>query len=451
MRRSRVSDTAVYCARLEVEQALLDDLLAEITVGETYFFREPQQFTVIRDEILPAIVPNRSRARDVRMWSAGCATGEEAYSLAILLRERGLAGSARILATDLSRSALARARKGHYSRWSFRGVSDDIVQRHFRRVGDRFEVQPALRDSVQFGYLNLAEDRYPSLSTGPWGMDLILCRNVLIYFDHETVARVARRLIDCLTDAGWLLLGASDPPIGDFVSCEVVITTAGLAYRRAAGNRLGHPSMLGNPPPATMLEFSHERPVRDLAPSQLPDEQTAAIIAEGNSAADEAQEAQACYAARDYTRAAELSDRSVRRDDSDPTMWVVLVRSLANRGELAAAGQACAAALDRHRTTAELGYLHAVLLAAAGNYGEAAVAARRTLYLDRGLVVAHLALASALARSNDVEGARRAFRNAARLLAAMPPDAVVPASDEEPAGRLAEMVRIQLKLVKDAA
>jgi chemotaxis protein methyltransferase CheR len=132
-------------------------------------------------------------------------------------------------------------------------------------------------------------------------------------------------------------------------------------------------------------------------------------------------------------------------------MWVVLVRSLANRGELAAAGQACAAALDRHRTTAELGYLHAVLLAAAGNYGEAAVAARRTLYLDRGLVVAHLALASALARSNDVEGARRAFRNAARLLAAMPPDAVVPASDEEPAGRLAEMVRIQLKLVKDAA
>jgi chemotaxis protein methyltransferase CheR len=127
------------------------------------------------------------------------------------------------------------------------------------------------------------------------------------------------------------------------------------------------------------------------------------------------------------------------------------VRALANRGELKAAGQACAAALDSHRTSAELTYLHAVLLSEAGHPGEAAEAARRALYLDRGLVVAHMTLGGVLARLGDADGARRALRNAQRLLADMAPEQIVPASDQESAGRLAEMARLQLQLLSGAA
>ena len=440
MRRAKLTEPKVYLAHLDAQPALLDDLVGEITVGETYFFREPQQFAFIRSDVVPALLSHRSSDHPLRIWSAGCATGEEPYTLAIVLREQGLA-AAHVVATDLARTALSRARRGVYTRWSLRGVPDHIVRTHFEQAGSRFALSPAIRDAVDFRYLNLAEDTYPSLSTGIWGMDLILCRNVLIYFDAETVARVARRLIDSLSDDGWLLLGASDPPLGELAPCDVVVTDAGLAYRRSGrGTRSAAvattPFVLSPLPEAGALPVATHDPA-PVAPRQ---EERAGLA-----------EAARSYAERDYERAAEQARRLVERDGSDPAPWIVLVRALANRGELEAAGRSCAAALDRHSTSAELAYLHAVLLAEAGRHADAVTAARRSLYLDRGLVVAHLALGGALARLGDIEGARRSARNARRLLAGMPPDAIVPGSDGEAVSRLAEMAGVQLQLLKEAA
>ncbi|MBI4501607.1 MAG: protein-glutamate O-methyltransferase CheR [Gemmatimonadetes bacterium] len=437
MRGAKAGGPEVYLARLDGEPGLLDELVAEITVGETYFFREPQQLEVIEREILPALLEQRPQTRRLRIWCAGCASGEEPYTLAILLRQMGLDREATIVGTDLSRVALAKARRARYTRWSLRAARDEMVARYFERMGDQFELAPAVRAAVEFRYLNLAEDTYPSLPTGVWGMDLILCRNVLIYFDADTVARVARRLVDSLSDGGWLLLGASDPLIADLVPCEVVVTGAGLTYRRR-----GAPV----PSPAP-LPWAH-RP----APAEVPGpEQPRAVPSPSELRVppkpDVAEEAVRSYAARDYVRAAELAGRMLAQDGSDSTLWVVLVRAHANRGELSEAGRACAAALDRHPTMAELVYLHAVLLSEAGRHAEAAVAARRALYLDRQLVVAHLALGRALTRMGDSEGSRRAYGNAERLLAAMPSGALVPAADGEPAGRLAEIVRVQLQLL----
>lgn len=451
MRRAKLTEPDIYLARLDAQPALLDDLVGEITVGETYFFREPQQFAVIRDEVLPAVLSVRPRDHALRIWSAGCATGEEPYSLAIVLREQGLEGAAHIVATDLSRTAMAAARQGLYTRWSLRGVSDHVTRTYFEQVSERFELMPAVREAVEFRYLNLAEDAYPSLPTGIWGMDLILCRNVLIYFDAETVARVARRLIDSLSDDGWLLLGASDPPLGDLVPCDVVVTNAGLAYRRP-GRGAARPRATPVATPTFALPPLPE-PVavqQALAPPVAPRAEPGPVVPE-QEASDGPADAARSYAERDYERASELAGRLVQRDGSDPALWIVLVRALANRGDLEAAGQACAAALDRHRTSAELAYLHAVLLTEAGRHSDAATAARRALYLDRGLVVGHLVLGGALARLGDTDGARRAGRNAQRLLAGMAPDEIVSASDGEPAGRLAEMAAVQMRLVRGRA
>ena len=446
LRRSTGGEADGYLARLELEPAVLDDLVAEITVGETYFFREPQQFAVIRDEVIPALLPPQGRDRPLRIWSAGCASGEEPFTLAIVLRELGLNGAANIVGTDLSRIALARARQAVYTPWSLRGVPEDVIRSHFVAVGEKFSLVPAVREAVDFRYLNLAEDAYPSLPTGIWGMDLILCRNVLIYFDKDTVVRVARGLLESLGDDGWLLLGSSDPMIGGLVPCDVEVTAAGLAYRRASAMRTG-----GNRPgsaavsPEPVLEHQRVPETAETAPAPGADAR------EPDPPMEDPTEAARCYAVRDYRRAAEVATAVVRRDDGDPALWIVLVRSLANQGQLAAAGLACAAALDRHRTSAELAYLHAMLLAEAGRCSEAASAARRALYLDRRLVVAHLALGGALARLGEVEGARRALGNAERLLVSLPPDAILPASDGEPAGRLAEMTRVQLQLLRGEA
>jgi tetratricopeptide (TPR) repeat protein len=157
------------------------------------------------------------------------------------------------------------------------------------------------------------------------------------------------------------------------------------------------------------------------------------------------------YAAREYGRAAELLVGCVVWGEGDPATWALLVRSFANQGEMTRAGYACTAALLRHRTSAPLLYLRSVLLFQAERYADAASAARSALYLDRGLIMAYLTLGSARSRLGDRAGAERALLNAERLLAEMPGEQIVPASDEEPAGTLREMVRLQLRALGRAA
>ena len=204
MVRARVADLDRYRELVERSPEALDDLLTEMTVGETYFFREPAQFACIRREVLPDLRRRRDGEAVIRAWSAGCASGEEAYSLAILMQEEGFGERAWLLATDVSRTALDRARRASFTAWSLRGPGAGAVEPYVSRQGASVLLQERIRRLVRFEYLNLAQDVYPSAASGIWGMDLILCRNVLIYFDRETVPRrVARRLYDTLAPE-WL-------------------------------------------------------------------------------------------------------------------------------------------------------------------------------------------------------------------------------------------------------
>jgi chemotaxis protein methyltransferase CheR len=335
-----------------------------------------------------------------------------------------------------------------YGRWSFRGVPEQTIERSFRKDGDKYVVDATVRRDVEFRYLNLASDRYPALSSGVWGMDLIFCRNVLIYFDRETIAHVAKSLLASLGDDGWLVLGATDPPLHDFVKCEVVQTDEGLAYRHFKG--ISHRSMRT----ASTPTFAHPTPVTPVpvtpAPPIVMDLPTP--VAESSrtppAPAEAAQLASQAYEDRDYDRTIEIVAPLAVAGTASPNELVLYVRALANLGRLEEANGICVAALDRVRDVPELHYLHAVLVAQAGQFGESVLAARRALYLDRTMVVAQLALGGALVSNGDTEGALRAFTVAERLLAAMPPEAQVPASDGEPAGRLLEMTRMQAKLAR---
>lgn len=445
MRRARVETAVEYAALLHRDETALDDLLAELTIGETYFFREPAQFAYLREVALPALRERHGRDYVVRAWSAGCATGEEAYSLAITIRTSGM--PLQVIGTDISRARLGFARRALYRQWSLRGAPAGLVTSHFTRDGEGYLLRAGARERVEFRYLNLARDVYPAISTGIWGMDLILCRNVLIYLDAKTISRVATRLIDTLSDDGVLLLGASDPLLTEYVPCEVVKTPAGVAYRRPGktapaerADRTGPRRAWADPGlgPAIDLTPGHAR--ADLEPPREP----IAARPEEPAPAARYDDAAGAYSAHDYEQVLTLARG---RTPADASACILVVRALANLGRLEEAGLECSAALEAHRTSVELLYLHAVLLSQAGRAVEAADAARRALYLDRGFIVGHLALAAALARSGDGEGALRAYAAAERLLARMAPEAIVPASDGEPAGRLVQMARLQKHLV----
>jgi chemotaxis protein methyltransferase CheR len=406
------------------DESLRDQVMADLTVGESYFFRDPAQFEFIREVVLSSLL-RAHPAAPLRVWSAGCATGEEAYSLAILLREAGLAGRSHVIGTDIVRHRLAHARRARYTRWSLRGASEQVEQAYFRRQGARFELLPAIRRSVIFRYLNLGDPRFAQAGSDFAGMDLILCRNVLIYFSPPAVARVAGALLDCLSDSGWLLLGGADPPLGSLVECETVLTGAGVAYRRKRNRSPSIPARtepVVRPAPFPAEAFPQLSPV-----------------------------------ASDSARDSVLNDspsRPERKADHVPAPvrgTLEQVRFLADAGQLQEAGLLCAAALEQSPVCAELHYLQALLLTDAGLHREAADAAARALYLDRALVPAHLALGCALVRLGESERARRAFRNAEELLAVMTPSDEVPGSGGEVASRLAAIARMQLRLIGDAA
>ncbi|HEX6589999.1 MAG TPA: protein-glutamate O-methyltransferase CheR [Longimicrobiales bacterium] len=413
------TDAVAYASLVESDSAVFDALIHDLTVGETYFLREAEQLDYLRRHVLPALIAGRPSGAPLRVWSAGCATGEEAYTLAMLLAEAGLHDRADVIGTDIAEERLRRARHGVYGRWSFRGVPPAVERRWFSRTRDGYRAVDALRQRIRFHRLNLVDDDWSAAGIRPGSVDLLLCRNVLIYFDATTARRVAQRLVDALAPGGWLLLGASDPWLSGIMSCEALVTGAGVIYRK------GKPGGNARVPlvrPAADLPYVPLDPPRADAPPSRP-------VVDAFDADD--------------TRDANGDDDVVARGHDDD---VARVRALADRNELDLARDACAGALERHPASAELRALDALLLTEAGHAEAAIDAARAALYLDPRHVPAHLALGSARARLGRTGEAVAAFRAAERLLARVAPDASVTAGAS--AAELAELARAQIRLLE---
>ncbi|HKP59507.1 MAG TPA: protein-glutamate O-methyltransferase CheR [Polyangiales bacterium] len=394
--RSGLRDIAELAQRLAAG-ALWQELIDQITVGETYFFRNPEQFAFITDTVLPAIVERRGSNHPLRVWSAGCASGEEAYSLAITLDRAGKLETASVLGTDLSQTALERARTGRYREWSFRACDPQLLPLYFRQERSERVISDALRAHVQFAKLNLLDLSTPEASAAIGTFDLILCRNVLIYLDPDSIARCERGLFERLAPGGWLIGGPSDPPLGQHSPLEIVVFPNGVCYRRPVDVPLAiqQPALEPQRLAAEPTALGSVAPYRRLA--RRTDAEGPQTHARAQTAFDRA----------DYTEVIEIA----RRRPSDLRLCMLGARAHWNQSGAAEAERACTHALRKHGLSAELHYLHAITLVDCRRLHDALRAVRRSLYLDRSLTMAHFAHASILERLHDLEGARRAYRN----------------------------------------
>lgn len=192
----------------------LTRLIEGMTVGETYFFRHEAQFRLLKQTILPDIIRQRQTTHTLRIWSAACSGGEEAYSLAILLHQLLPdlpRWSISLLGTDINSNNLARARNAQYRAWSMRQVADEIRAAYFTPVADNFQLRPDIQRMVTFQQHNLVELASPTVAGRRGDFDLILCRNVLIYFSEATNARIVQYLHNNSANDGWLLAGHAEP------------------------------------------------------------------------------------------------------------------------------------------------------------------------------------------------------------------------------------------------
>ncbi len=218
--------------RTEESWGILHRLVVEaLAIAETSWFRDAHLWEELRLTILPGLLERRQGSRRLHLWSAACATGQEPYSLAILLQDLApaLAGwDVQLLATDFSQTILKRARAGSYSQIEMnRGLPASQLVRHFRKTSDSWELKPEVRERVEFRELNLAIP-WPVLPQ----MDLVLLRNVLLYFEPTLRQRVLRRLAQTMHPDGLLVLGAGETTLTMDDSFEAVPLARTVVYRR---------------------------------------------------------------------------------------------------------------------------------------------------------------------------------------------------------------------------
>jgi len=413
-----------YLDRYRESRQELKKLLGLLTVGETYFFRYLAHFEALLEFVLPEVIEHNRPHRRLRIWSAGCSTGEEPYSLAMMVREHFpelLDWDLQILATDVNKRALSTARAGRYGPRTLRATDSVYLERYFRPDGDRFQLAPEIRDMVRFGYLNLCTGSFP----GPGApFDLIFCRNVMIYFQPETTRQVVRALSDVLRPGGYLFLGHAETLLNLRHDFERVQHGGGFFYRL----RAPQPEPVVPPPrPAPPPQVP---PQAGLAPA-VPAEREKPPAPAGEAAPD---------LAKIYVRATQaFAEENFRTASHD---YAILLRHspehvgalvgygflLANRGEFEEALGYCQRALAVDDLCPEAYFLKGLIRELEDRPQEALVEYRRTLLLDMTQVIPHYSLSRVYRQLGRTEEAVRELRNTLRLLERLPADRPIPYS-----------------------
>ena len=433
----------------------LQVLASHLTVGETYFFREKKTFDALAESVLPELIRSRrNREQRLRIWSAACCTGEEPYSLAILLHQLipDLTDwRVTILATDINGRFLQKATSGVYGEWSFRETPGWLKDQYFQRAANgRYTILPEIKKLVTFAHINLVEDVFPSLATDTNAMDMIFCRNVLMYFTLPQTRKVVQRLHNSLIEGSWLVVSPTEASQSTFSRFIPVNFPGAILYQKSnmadRSSQSLAPAMLDEatefrtPPLEVILPRMPQQPTGssslEISPVLPTDEQvTEGLLSTKFAAATELYRQGRYGESEDMLRAlfAESSE-------PDPQAFSVLARVLANQGKLTDARGWCDRWVAANKLDASGHYLRAVVAQELGDHEQARLSFQRTIYLQPGFVLAHFAQGN-LARNQGKSGeAGKHYANALNLLRGCATDEMLPESDGLTAGRLTEII-----------
>lgn len=424
MQARQVADPARYLNYLQRpgdNQDELNKLLGLLTVGETCFFRYRTHREALVRQVLPELISQAASRRRLRIWSAGCSTGEEPYSLALMLVENfpELAEwDVQILATDINKRSLRQARDGIYRSHALRQVEESLRQRHFRQSGNSFVLDRGIRNLVRFAYLNLQGDPFPAAENGTRGLDLIFCRNVLIYFQSATMREIVARFADCLNPGGFLFLGHSETlqSVSDRFQRHHQHGAFYYQIKPVDAHRPVTRSLPVCPPaPPALPDTPPQKNVRPALqvsspPAPLP-APPAAVDIEGQFAA-----AMAAFDREDFAAAEQLFDCLLEEAPEFSRALAGKGMIFANQGRYDEARQICARAIRFDDLCPEAYLLRGLILDMEEQPERALVEYQKVLWLDRSLVMAHYLSSRVHARLGQRELQRRALRNTIRCL-----------------------------------
>ena len=426
------NDHEAFCrwlvdSKLDTEQAEI--LASHLTISETYFWREPHVFEALEDKILPELIRARENGeRRLRIWSAGCATGEEPYSLAIAVK-RAIPDYKKwnitILATDINPRILRRAAAGVYGEWSFRNSPFWLKDGYFSRIdNNKYQISSEIRNMVTFAYLNLAEDVFPSPINNTNAMDIIFCRNVLMYFTCQRIQQLGESLFQSLISDGWFMVSSSELSLQLFPQFTPVHFSEAIVYRKTE---------------------QKPEPGKKIQPSELQFEQTALPLFANSLLPDESRseilpplsQTPLIKPVAPVVPATELPEPKQTVASSDIS---IQVRQLANQGNLNEALVACEDLILANKLDPNLFFLKATILQEQNRELEAIASLQRALFLDQNFYMGHFALGNLMLHQGKKQAARKHFENALAILAKFHQNDILLESEGLTAGRLREIV-----------
>lgn len=414
-------------------RAQIQTLAAHLAIGETYFFRDPQIFHVLESVVLPGLIEQRRGERRLRIWSAGCSSGEEPYSIAMLLDRllpKDEVWEVTILATDINAVALEKARSGTYTEWSFRGTPAWVKHEYFEAQSGRYQLSSRIRRMVTFSFLNLMEDPYPALVTNTTAMDIIFCRNVLMYFSPERAAQVVEKIHRALRDQGWLVVSPSELSYSLFPQFSCFHHDGAILYRKAE---------TANPTPSNSAMTIPLKVERRPTPV-LPVPHQSWDIDDCVAAPDET----SSFGPPARPHRPVLLEGSVGQTDAtspeDAESAALQARVHANQGRLADALECCRRALAADKLNASHHYLLGLVLQELGHSAEALDALRHAIYLNQDFVMAHFTLSGIAEKLGRAREGKRHRQAALALLQAYEDHETLPESEGITAARLAEII-----------
>lgn len=438
----------VLSSQTDTQEPEWRELINLLTVNESYFFRDQGQFSLLRNRVLPELISRKQNAdtnkNSLRIWSAGCSTGEEAYSIAILLSEMLPADQKwdiLVLGTDVNASALDHAKQGIYNDWSFRSVNLSIRDTYFQRSRQGWEIDPSIRNMVTFQAGNLMQDNYPNAESEIHDLDLIICRNVFIYFSREAVASVLDRFYRSLSPGGYLMTGHTELYGQTLAPFQVAAFPESVVYQRPLEALPANPTEEQPPHPAVTSSAWNTMPklvgnslisATPLLPSPHSSRGAAspALSAATQPKPSIAQHHLASWVnelrrlmeRKAYTEAIHQARQIIQHEPHHVQAHYFMAEAYANLGDHLNAIQICQRVLKTAPFAIEPFYLMAQIAQEQGDIEEAKSLLKRVIYLAPTSVYAYFELGCLYEQQGNLLKARRSWQSALEILRPMAHD-----------------------------
>ncbi len=433
-----------------IRQEVTESLTISLTINETYFFREKPAISFFIKRILPILSTKKG---PVTIWSAGCSSGEEPYTIAILIKEHlpDLAESIKIIATDISHKAIKKAHEGLYSDWSFRETPLELRERYFTKKKSGWKISQDIVKMVSFGYLNLARDKYPDV---PGGLDAIFCRNVLMYFSPNVIHRVSSMLYSSLCENGFLLTSQVELNDDYFSVFEKIPFEGGFFYSKVAPGGIPLPKHSKADRFSNVIKSEDQKKEKSLKAKNEAIKSTVSKKREKSEVKKESAvksvgtEPEELYSFGEYERCIELCTERLKSNKMNPKYLYLLAKCHANTGEYTKAAESIDKIIESGTYSEDIYYLYATVLMEQNDISGAIGALKRGIYINPGHLFSHLLLGNISKREGNRESAERHYNNVLNILQRMNENDTVPDSGGLTRARLFDMVDSLIRELK---